>query len=168
MRVYEVNEYTPQPIGYKLVPFNGMRMDYAKDEPSSFLAVAKSKSELPKPPQGREQAIRFLGYAPSVEAWREKVAKKEEEEVRQNEQRKRDRITRIIGNLVPIGITTEHAQVLAENVFIHWHGKRNFLVVTVEFPRLPTLALWLKERGYSGEQRALVERFLRSKEAERV
>jgi hypothetical protein len=164
MRVYRVTEYTPQPIGYKLVPFNGMRMQFEKHEPSSFLAVAKSKSELPKPPQGREQAIHFLGYASSVEAWHEKVAKRAQEERDAAEQRRRDRESRIIANLSAVGIDKDQAKLVALNVRLVYRKKGNFYCMGLLSAGAPTLADWLKERGYSGEQRASVERLLRSEE----
>ena len=169
MRVYKVTEYTPQPIGYKLVPFNGMKMQYDKGEAASFLAVAKSKSELPKPPSGRIQEVYFLGYASSVSAWSEKVAKEEEQKKNAQEEKMRDRVARILNFLLSVGVHTDHAQVIAENVYL-FHGKnrKSFFRFHENSQESQPLAVWLKTRGYTGEQRNAIERFLRSEEAQQA
>jgi len=168
MRVYKVTEYTPQPIGYKLVPFNGMKMQYKMNDVSNFLAVAKSKSELPKPPSGRAQWIRFLGFAPTLDAWNEKVAEEEQRKRDAQEKKMRDRMERLLNILLAVGVSAEHAQVISENVFLFRDGRKSFFRFRENSQESQPLAEWLKIRGYTGDQRNAIERFLRSEEAQQV
>lgn len=180
MRIYQVTQYTPREIGYRLVPYNGMQMQYAMDDQSVSVVAGKSKATLPSAPAGRRQIIEFLGFAPSIEVWNEQVAEAERVVREAQAQRRRDRIT----EFTSLGLSEEHATIVAENVYLRRQGKRHYYYALnwgcdwshtsarptdwhdrydgVEGKGLPLyrLSSWLKFWGYDGTIRDGVDRFL--------
>ncbi len=76
MRIYQIIEYTPKFVGYKLQPWNGMQAHYEMENQTRYLMAAKKSGDIStsfeREGVKRSRRVKFLGFAESVDAWNEK------------------------------------------------------------------------------------------------
>ena len=180
-RIYEVTEFTPVFSGYRLVPYGGMQPHFDATEKSTRLRAAPKAAAITPSNPARRVTVRFLGFAPSPEAYAESLRQAEEAVAAS---RRAARETEIWA-LVEIGLNREHASTVAGFAYFRRQAKRKYFWSLEEGPwyqpyrailetgggrgnaetgekaiPLYRVSSWLRYWDYPGEVRAAVETWL--------